>query len=128
MKSIRTKIVVLSAAAALIVAISLSAVFMVILKSSIDEQVLALETTMRDNFDLLIKSEIETAVSMLERIAKLRDSGALSDTEARSFAATVLRDIRYGNDSYFWADTPKGDNVVLLGGPRRGPTGSVSKT
>jgi methyl-accepting chemotaxis protein len=120
MKSIRTKIVVLSAAAALIVALSLSIVFMVILGTSIDEQVLALETTLRDDFDLLIKSEIETAVSMLERIAKLRDAGAFSDSEARSFASTLLRDVRYGKDNYFWADTPKGDNIVLLGGTSEG--------
>jgi len=120
MKSIRTKIVVLSAAAALIVALSLSIFFISILRTSIEEQVLALETSLRDDFDLLIKSEIETAVSMLERIAKLRDSGALADAEARSFAATLLRDIRYGNDNYFWADTPKGDNIVLLGGASEG--------
>ena len=73
MKSIRTKIVVLSAAAALIVALSLSIFFISILRTSIDGQVQALETTLRDDFDLLIKSEIETVVSMLERIAKLRD-------------------------------------------------------
>ncbi len=120
MKSIRTKIVVLSAAAALIVALSLSIFFISILRTSIDGQVQALETTLRDDFDLLIKSEIETVVSMLERIAKLRDSGALADSAARSFAATLLRDIRYGNDSYFWADTPKGDNIVLLGGASEG--------
>jgi len=120
MKSIRTKIVLLSASAALIVALSLSGFFIFILKTSIDEQVLALETTLRDDFDLLIKSEIETAVSMLERIAKLRNSGALSASDAHTFAATLLRDTRYGKDGYFWADTPKGDNIVLLGGASEG--------
>lgn len=120
MNSIRTKIVVLSAAAALVVALSLSVFFTFILRTSIDGQVLALETTLRDDFDLLIKSEIETAVSMLERIAKLRDAGALSGAEARSFAATLLRDTRYGKDGYFWADTPEGDNIVLLGGASEG--------
>jgi len=110
----------LSASAALIVALSLSGFFIFILKTSIDEQVLALETTLRDDFDLLIKSEIETAVSMLERIAKLRNSGALSASDAHTFAATLLRDTRYGKDGYFWADTPKGDNIVLLGGASEG--------
>jgi len=120
MKSIRTKIVALAASAALIVALCLSIVFVNLLRSSVDEQVSALETTLREEFDLLIKSEIETAVSMLERIASLRDKGSLGRAEARDLAATLLRDLRYGADGYFWADTPKGDNVVLLGGATEG--------
>jgi len=120
MKSIRTKIVVLSAAAALLVALSLSIVFVSILRTSIDDQVSALESTLRDDFDLLIKSEIETAVSMLDRIAALRDQGSLSAPEALSIATTLLRDLRYNEGNYFWADTPEGDNIVLLGGASEG--------
>ncbi len=120
MKSIRTKIVALAASAALIVALCLSVVFVNLLRSSVDEQVVALEKTLRDDFDLLIKSEIETAVSMLERIAALRDAGSLGRTEARDLAATLLRELKYGVDGYFWADTPKGDNIVLLGGATEG--------
>jgi len=120
MRSIRTKIVTLAAAAALVVAVCLSIVFINLLRSSVDEQVAALETTLRDDFDLLIKSEIETAVSMLERLAALRDEGSLGDAEARNLAATLLRELRYGEDGYFWADTPQGDNVVLLGGASEG--------
>ena len=114
------KIVLLAAASALAVAVSLSAVFIVVLRSESARQVAALETTLRDDFDRLIKSEIETAVSMLERVAAMRDGGSLGDAEARNLAATLLRDLRYGADGYFWADTPQGDNIVLLGGASEG--------
>ena len=120
MRSIRTKIVALAAAAALVVAVCLSVVFVNLLRSSVDEQVAALETTLRDDFDLLIKSEVETAVSMLERIAALRGDGTLGAAEARDLAATLLRNLRYGADGYFWADTPQGVNVVLLGNATEG--------
>ncbi|MBN2874146.1 MAG: cache domain-containing protein [Spirochaetales bacterium] len=120
MKSIRARIVVLAAAAALVVAAGLSIVFVSILRSSIDEQLSSLETTLREDFDRLIKGEVETAVSMLERIARLRDEGGLTKNAATSLATTLLRDLRYGADGYFWADTPAGNNVVLLGGASEG--------
>lgn len=116
MKSIQAKIVLLAAVAALVVATVLSGVFITIIRASSDEQVAALETTLRDDYDHLIKNEVETAVSMLERLAKLRDAGALSKKDALDLARNLLRDLRYGGDNYFWADTPKGDNMVLLGG------------
>jgi methyl-accepting chemotaxis protein len=119
-KSVRTKIVALAAAGAILVALSLTIVFTSILRNSVEEQVLSLETTLRDNFDLLIKSEIETAVSMLQRVAALRDRGSLGEAEAYDLAATLLRELKYGKDGYFWADTPKGDNIVLLGGASEG--------
>jgi len=112
MRSIRAKIVLLAAASTLIVALALSGVFIAILRTSINDQVVALETTLRDDYDQQIKSEVETAVSMLERLARLRDSGALSKKDALDLARNLLRDLRYHGDNYFWADTPKGDNIL----------------
>ncbi len=120
MKSIQAKIVLLAAAAALIVAMTLSGVFIMILRTSINDQVAALEATLHEDYDHLIKNEVETAVSMLERLARLRDSGALPRKEALDLARSLLRDLRYNGDNYFWADTPRGDNMVLLGGASEG--------
>ncbi len=40
--------------------------------------------------------------------------------EAETRGADLLRELRYGNGGYFWADTYDGDNVVLLGSETEG--------
>ncbi len=65
--------------------------------------------------DILIKSEVETAVSMLQAIHTKYQEGEMSLVEAKKFGADLLRELRYGTEGYFWADTTEGVNVVLYG-------------
>jgi methyl-accepting chemotaxis protein len=65
--------------------------------------------------DLLVKSEVETAVSMLQAISAKQQKGELSLEQAKQLGADLLRRLRYGKDGYFWADTTEGVNVVLYG-------------
>ena len=65
--------------------------------------------------DLLIKSEVETAVSMLQAIFTKHQRGAMTLEKAKELGADLLRELRYGTDGYFWADTTEGVNVVLYG-------------
>jgi methyl-accepting chemotaxis protein len=65
--------------------------------------------------DLLVKSEVETAVSMLHAIFKKHQQGAMTLGKAKELGADLLRELRYGTDGYFWADTTEGVNVVLYG-------------
>jgi len=65
--------------------------------------------------DFLIKCEVETAVSMLQAIFDKHQTGELNLYEAKKLGADLLRDLRYGKDGYFWADTIEGVNVVLYG-------------
>jgi len=65
--------------------------------------------------DLLIKSEVETAVSMLKAIYTQHQQGAMTLEKAKELGANLLRELRYGTDGYFWADTTEGVNVVLYG-------------
>ena len=65
--------------------------------------------------DLLVRSEVETAVSMLQTIYERHMRGEMSLDEAKKLGADLLRELRYGTDGYFWADTTKGVNVVLYG-------------
>jgi methyl-accepting chemotaxis protein len=65
--------------------------------------------------DLLIKSEVETAVSMLEAIHARYQKGEMTLEKAKLLGANLLRELRYGMDGYFWADTTEGVNVVLYG-------------
>jgi len=65
--------------------------------------------------DLLIKSEVETAVSMLQAIFTKHQQGAMTLAKAKELGADLLRELRYGTEGYFWADTMEGVNVVLYG-------------
>ena len=72
-----------------------------------------LETSLAQ--DLLIKSEVETAVSMLQAIYTKHKEGEISLVQAKKLGADLLRELRYGTEGYFWADTTEGVNVVLYG-------------
>ena len=65
--------------------------------------------------DRLIKSEVETAVSMLQALYMKQQQGEMDPEEAKRLGADLLRELRYGSDGYFWADTTEGLNVVLYG-------------
>ncbi|MBN1665324.1 MAG: cache domain-containing protein [Deltaproteobacteria bacterium] len=65
--------------------------------------------------DVLIKSEVETAVSMLQGIADMQAQGKMALEEAKRLGAHLLRNLSYGKEGYFWADTTDGVNVVLYG-------------
>jgi len=65
--------------------------------------------------DLLIKSEVETAVSMFQAIYAKHQQGEMTLKKAKKLAADLLRELRYGTEGYFWADTTEGVNVVLYG-------------
>lgn len=63
--------------------------------------------------DLLIRSEVETAVSMLQAIVTKHRQGEMTLEKAKKLGADLLRDLKYGTEGYFWADTLEGVNVVL---------------
>lgn len=115
MKSVTTKIILLSVAISVAVAFLLTAAFAVAFKTLVDEQIALVDRTLRESFDRSVRWEVETAVSMLAKIDALRAEGSLTDELAADLAKRMLRDLRYDKEGYFWADTTDGTNVVLLG-------------
>lgn len=75
----------------------------------------ALHTSLLNSYDALLKSEVNTAFTMLQHLNSQVESGTMTLEEAKLTGANLLRDIRYGADGYFWADTYDGTNIVLLG-------------
>src|SRR5512139_3331133 len=65
--------------------------------------------------DVLIKNEVETAISVLQAIYEKERWGELLPEQSRKIASEILRLLTYGSDGYFWADTIDGVNVVLYG-------------
>ena len=66
-------------------------------------------------FDIRIKSQVETAHSLVGEIHRRQQAGLLSEAAAKKQAADLIRNLRFDGDNYFWIDTVDGVNVVLLG-------------
>ena len=63
-----------------------------------------------------LKNETQIAVSVIEQYHKLQEDGTMTEEEAKKAAADKVREMRYDDgNGYFWIDTSKGVNVVLLG-------------
>jgi hypothetical protein len=75
------------------------------------------DALLREDQDVLIKKEVQTAVSMLQAIYEQYQEGKLTLDQAKGLGADLLRKLRYGDaqDGYFWADTTEGVNIVLYG-------------
>ena len=65
--------------------------------------------------DLLIKSEAQTAVSMLRAIYDKHLKGQMTLEQAKKLGADLLREMKYGTEGYFFADTTEGVSVVMYG-------------
>jgi methyl-accepting chemotaxis protein len=78
---------------------------------------------MRYDFDYLIKTQVTSAVSMMQKYNDMAQKGEITVEEARKKSADTLRTMSYGNGGYFWADTVDGVNVVLWGMTPRVRTG-----
>lgn len=115
MRKITAKILMLAIACALIVGISSALFFVNALKSKNKHDISQLSDAMYKDFDLLIKSEIESLHSSLEQVYNLSKTGVLDEDEALLICKEIVRNTRYGESGYFWADKTDGTNVVLLG-------------
>ncbi|MGN0331392.1 MAG: methyl-accepting chemotaxis protein [Kineothrix sp.] len=85
-----------------------------------EQSIAGMEESLREDYDSSSKSQVESVISMLEHIYGEYEAGAYTLEEAKELGAGMLRDIRYGDDGYFWADTYEGVNVVLLGNETEG--------
>jgi len=120
MKKLSTKIFLATLASGLLVAfISLGGILFSLAKVN-TYSLNTIQTILLENYDNYIKSEIETVYSLLEWYNEQVQKGSMTIEEAKLAAANQIRDLRYGTEGYFWADTSKGDNIVLLGGASEG--------
>ncbi len=115
MRRLTNKILILVGLGILLLGGAFIAGTAVILQRQAENSVATLEAALRSDYDALIKQQVETVISMIEGVYERQQSGELTEAEAKTLAADLVRDLRYGEEGYFWIDTYEGDNVVLLG-------------
>lgn len=121
MKNISVKLkMTLMALITLVGLLILGTISIVELKTSGKEAEALLDDSIRQNYDENIREQVENAISMLDAVYAKYENGEYTLDEAKEIGADLLRELRYGEDGYFWADTYEGDCVVLLGGDTEG--------
>ena len=79
-----------------------------------------IENDMRSSYDEQIKAQVDNVISLCQSIYNRYEKGEYTLDVAEKLAADQIRDLRYGNNGYFWVDTYDGTNVVLLGNDTEG--------
>jgi len=74
-----------------------------------------LDNLLRKDFDRNAKNQVQTVHSLISNIYQEQIDGKLSENQAKTKAADIVRNLKYGTEGYFWIDTKEGDNVVYLG-------------
>ncbi|MFW6207067.1 MAG: methyl-accepting chemotaxis protein [Spirochaetota bacterium] len=115
MKNLTSKIVLMTVGVALLIGLVTGFFMSSLLLQQSREGLQLYEKSLRDGFDRLIKYEVQTVHSMLATIKEMEENGRFGPEEAKTLAADITRELRYGDDGYFWVDTSEGKNVVLLG-------------
>jgi methyl-accepting chemotaxis protein len=116
---VRTKILLLT----MVLFIAIVGISGFAVKTKIDANNTSLaiiEKNIRNEYDSIIKLQVENALAIIKIIYKDYDTGKYTLEEAKKVAANTIRDLRYGEDGYFWIDTYDGTNVVLLGNQTEG--------
>lgn len=76
----------------------------------------SIENDKRTAYDMNIKEQVETAITAIDAVYQAYQNGEYaSEEEAKTVAAAIVRNMRYGENGYFWIDQSDGTNVVLLG-------------
>ena len=111
---VRTRLIVLTAVAAVFMC-SIGFINMSGMEKSYQQSVSSMKQVLYDDYDAQIKGQVGNAISLLEEVYAEYEEGAYTEEEAKKHAADIIRELRYGENGYFWIDTYEGDNIVLLG-------------
>lgn len=116
---VRTKLVIVMVIA--LIALALCAVISNTSLSGLGNNALdIIENDMRSSYDEQIKAQVDNVISLCQSIYNRYEKGEYTLDEAEKLAADQIRDLRYGNNGYFWVDTYDGTNVVLFGNDTEG--------
>lgn len=116
---IKTKLLALAVASSLFLAVFFGISFYNDMKES-ENALQLIETNTRSAYDIQIKNQVQSAVTLLNEVYQKHLSGEMTLEQSKLLGADLIRSMRYGNNSYFWVDTTEGVNVVLLGSKTEG--------
>ncbi len=118
MRKIHFKIITLVLICLLLLGISMSLISILELRSLGSENITTLDTKLREDFDRMAKSQVESAVSIIRHYYDQRD--ILGEEAAMETARQAVIAMRYGTDGYIFIYDSKGETIALLGSDTEG--------
>lgn len=114
-KSVRNRIILFTVGVLVFLTLGITIPFSYVAFRSEMKNIAELEQRMNDNFDFVLKSELETVLTMLSEYQQMIARGEMGADEAQQHAAQLLRTIKFGDNGYFFVYDPQGTCLVLLG-------------
>ncbi len=112
MSKISNKIIFLALIPTVIVGTAVGIMLVYLTTSSDSSSLYAYEQTMRNDFDTTARWETETVRTMLDALTNKYFRGEITLDSAKSAGAELIRNIKYGQEGYFWVDRTDGVNIV----------------
>ncbi len=94
----------------LLTLIAISAIVIII---AVSVQLFELRNRLWTDREELIRSQVETTVSIVAGYKELADQGTLSVEEAQSRSGEAIRNIRFGNNDYVFVYAPDGTRLIF---------------
>ena len=106
MKSLAQKLSLLFAGVVLLTCVILIGTTMILFRQIEPKMENVLYENTLDSYKTEVKSEVQSAVSVVSYYYELSKSGKMSEADAQAAALEALRNLRYGDDQsgYFWVD------------------------
>ncbi|MDK2867833.1 MAG: methyl-accepting chemotaxis protein [Clostridiales bacterium] len=114
MKKIRLKIQLLLLSVSSIFILLIGAYSLHHISSMNQMQLATMREMLSDDYDNMIKNEVDTAIGILEYYDGRTRDGSMTTQAAQAEAAAAIKLLRYGSDGYFWIDDAKG---ILIAHP-----------
>jgi len=115
MKSIKTQMIVILNCISIISILLVGSFASYDLYSDNEQQIAQYRTNLQDSVDHEMRTQVELAVSFINKAYKEQQAGNLTPEQAKLLAANYVRDLRFNDGNYIYIDTDQGVNVVLLG-------------
>lgn len=113
-KSLATMVVLVVFLLIAATAVCLGGLGIFFLRQSMAESASEYETTKNQDYRMEIKSEVQSAISLVQGFYDRAAAGTLTEEEAKSQALEVIRSLRYRDDNsgYMWIDDE--DYILLM--------------
>ncbi|HUI94920.1 MAG TPA: cache domain-containing protein [Xanthobacteraceae bacterium] len=85
--------------------------------TAIAMQLILMRSAMLEERKAAIKNQVMNAVSIVGEFAAAAEKGQMSEADAQKRALDILRDVRYGNNDYFFIYLENGTNIMSGANP-----------
>lgn len=113
MKKISNRIMIFSLLIVITSILLLQGFYVIIQKQTNDKIKEQMEISIKNSFDVLIKSEVESQVTTINDLILILENEGKSMDEIKLIVKEMVRNTKYGENGYFWIDDSKGNNILL---------------